>query len=275
MRGDTQVIPGIEADDAGKDHETNGRWSFCFARAPECTLWDTEIKGFGVRARRGGAKTYILYYRAGRGRVAPLRKITIGKHGSPWTPETARTEARRLMGQVASGGDPCLERAADKKAITLAELCDLYLTEGTAHKKPSTIRIDKGRIEHHIKPPVGRKRVNALTRGDIERLLVDVKEGKTAARRSGKSEKRPAGSLPTGGAGAAAQCVTLVSALLAFAVKSGLREETPPAGSRSRLFARWSAFCQTTKLLGFLQPLSSRQRLQGTPTPVPPSSCCC
>ena len=52
----------------------------------EAVLWDAELKGFGIRARSGGSKSYILHYRAGAGRVAPLRKITIGKHGAPWTP---------------------------------------------------------------------------------------------------------------------------------------------------------------------------------------------
>ena len=71
----------------------------------EVVLWDSEIKGFGLRARRGGAKTYILHYRAGGGRRAPLRKLTIGRHGSPWTPQAARIEAKRLLGLVASGGE--------------------------------------------------------------------------------------------------------------------------------------------------------------------------
>src|SRR5215475_8471898 len=170
--------------------------------ASEFVLWDTEIKGFGIRARRGGAKTYVLHYRAGKGRAAPLRKMTIGKHGSPWTPETARTEAKRLAGQVAGGGDPSSDRAAQKKAITLTDLCELYLKEGTAHKKASTIRNDKSRIEHHIKPLIGRKRVDSLARSDIEKLLIDVKEGKAAAQNGRSVEKRPAGSLPVGGPGA-------------------------------------------------------------------------
>jgi Arm DNA-binding domain len=63
----------------------------------EAVLWDTDVKGFGLRARSGGSKSYILHYRVGSGRGAPLRKLTIGKHGSPWTPETARTEAKRLL----------------------------------------------------------------------------------------------------------------------------------------------------------------------------------
>ena len=118
--------------------------------AAEAVLWDTEIKGFGVRVRSGGAKTYILHYRAGAGRNAPLRKLTIGRNGSPWTAQTARVEAKRLLGQVASGEDPAHLRLAERRAMTMTELCDLYLAEGTTHKKPSTLKADRGRITHHI-----------------------------------------------------------------------------------------------------------------------------
>src|SRR6266851_3075848 len=64
------------------------------ADGAEAVLWDSELKGFGVRVQRGGAKSYVLHYRAGSGQGAPLRKLTIGRHGSPWTPETARKEAK-------------------------------------------------------------------------------------------------------------------------------------------------------------------------------------
>jgi plasmid stabilization system protein ParE len=69
-------------------------------------IWDDEIKGFGLRIAPGGTKSYVLNYRAGHGRKALQRRITIGKHGSPWTPEQARQEARRLLGTVAAGDDP-------------------------------------------------------------------------------------------------------------------------------------------------------------------------
>ena len=159
------------------------------AGTEEVILWDDQIKGFGIRARAGGAKTYILHYRAGKGRTAPLRKVTIGKHGSPWTPETAKTEAKRLLGQVVNGGDPSVDRATEKMATTIAELCDVYLEQGVAHKKRSTLRNDKSRIEHHIKPLIGRKRVNTIGRADVERLLTDVKERKTGAPELNKGNK--------------------------------------------------------------------------------------
>ena len=38
------------------------------ADGAEAVLWDTELKGFGARVQRGGAKSYVLHYRAGGGR---------------------------------------------------------------------------------------------------------------------------------------------------------------------------------------------------------------
>ena len=95
----------------------------------ETVLWDTELKGFGVRVQRGSVKSYIVHYRIGTGRGAPLRKVTIGKHGSPWTPETARAEARRLLATVAHGGDPGADRS---EALTVGQLCDRYLEAARA-----------------------------------------------------------------------------------------------------------------------------------------------
>ena len=34
---------------------------------PERVLWDSEVKGFGIRVRAGGSKSYVLHYRAGNG----------------------------------------------------------------------------------------------------------------------------------------------------------------------------------------------------------------
>ena len=68
-------------------------------------LWDQVVNGFGARRQRRDV-FYLLRYRL-NGRQ---RFITIGRHGSPWTPDAARNEARRLLGMVASRTDPANER---------------------------------------------------------------------------------------------------------------------------------------------------------------------
>ena len=95
----------------------------------EIILWDETIAGFGIRVRSSGSKTYFVQYRAGKGRSAPVRKVTIGRHGSPWTPDSARTEAKRLLGLVAGGADPAATQAQRKQADTLKELVTRFLEE--------------------------------------------------------------------------------------------------------------------------------------------------
>ena len=107
----------------------------------ETTLWDTELKGFGVRVQRGNSKAYVLQYRAGSSRGAPLRKLTIGRHGSPWTAETARSEAKRLLGMIESGADPAADRGARAAAPTVADLAERFLAEhAEAKRKASTAK---------------------------------------------------------------------------------------------------------------------------------------
>jgi integrase len=130
-------------------------------------LWDTEIKGFGVRCRRSGAKHYLLKTRVG-GRQ---RWLTIGRHGSPWTPDKARGEALRLLGLKAAGHDPALERDRQKGAITIAELGTRFLNEYVAqHCKRRTAEEYQRAVNRYINPIIGRQRIADLTRADVARF---------------------------------------------------------------------------------------------------------
>jgi hypothetical protein len=206
----------------------------------------TEPLWRGRRLGRAGAKSYAIDYRAGSGRGAPKRRFVIGKHGA-LTPDGARIEARRLLGAVAAGNDPAEARSAERRALTISELCDLYLAEGATHKKASTLRSDRGRIIHHIKPLIGRKRVDQLTRADIERLLTDVKSGKTAVPMP-PNGLRASGSLPSGGIGAGAQCVTLIGTLLTFAMQRGLRGDNPAHGVKKPPVRKMERFLSETEM---------------------------
>ena len=56
----------------------------------------------------------------------PVWQHTIGRHGAPWTPDEARKEARRILGEVAEGSDPAGAKTAARKVATVWELCGLY-----------------------------------------------------------------------------------------------------------------------------------------------------
>jgi hypothetical protein len=65
--------------------------------------FDTNTIGFAVRVRTTGGMSYILQYKAGSGRGAPARRVTLGGVGK-MTPEQARAAARKILGSVAHGG---------------------------------------------------------------------------------------------------------------------------------------------------------------------------
>ena len=59
-------------------------------------------------------------------------------------------------------------RAMGRTAPTFAEVGELYFARGIAHKKASTLRSDRSRWRLHLLPLLGAKRVDAITRGDVE-----------------------------------------------------------------------------------------------------------
>jgi integrase len=230
--------------------------------AARYTMWDTDVSGFGIRVTPKGQQVYVIKYRIS----GQQRWYTIGRHGSPWTPEMARREAQRLLGVIARGVDPSEQRNADRKAILVRELCDLYLAEGNAHKKAATIKSDIGRIAHHLKPLLGNKRVDSITRGDIERLLIDVTKGRTAAPVP-KRGQRPAGSIARGGSGVAAQCVTLMGTMLAFAVRRGIRADNPAHGIKKPPVRKMNRFLSEAEITRLAMSLEAEREASATPYP--------
>jgi site-specific recombinase XerD len=192
-------------------------------------LRDTEVKGFMLVVSSKGLKSYAVEYRVGNGRGAPKRRYTIGRHGSPWTPDQARIKAKELLSEVTKGNDPLAARYADADKLTIAELCDLYLAEGTNHKKASTLRGDRSRIHHYLKPRLGRRPVISVTRADVERLVREVSAMPHIVARRPKTTKFDRRIL-TGGPGAASQCVAVLGALYSFAKYRGICSENPAEG---------------------------------------------
>lgn len=103
------------------------------------TVWDADLKGFGLRVAPSGVKTFIARYRAGGGRKGVLRQQVIGRHGV-LTAEQARDRAKNALADAIRGADPQSAKAAARAEPTVAELLDLYLEEGVATKSRAPSR---------------------------------------------------------------------------------------------------------------------------------------
>ena len=113
----------------------------------ETFAWDSELRGFGLRVKTTGVKTYLVQYRNADGQT---RRLVLGKHGV-LTPEQARKLAVQKLAAAANGEDPSAERHAVRAGMTVGEVCDWYLEEARSGRllgrsrhpiKESTLRSD-------------------------------------------------------------------------------------------------------------------------------------
>jgi len=201
-------------------------------------LWDNDPRGFGVRVKSSGVKSFFIQYRS----PATNKKLrhTIGQYGRLTLAE-ARRKAKQLLSDVeCNGADPARERRlAKEKAlstiVTISELCENYMRDAWAGlvtyrgkpKKKSTLDIDAGRVRRHIVPVIGHKLVPDITKQDVERLFHEVRTGKIAV----DEKTGPYGrARVTGGATTAARTIDLFGSMMTYAVQNELRPDNPVRG---------------------------------------------
>jgi integrase len=189
----------------------------------EAWLWDTELKGFFLRIRPSGRKVYAVRYRLG-----PIQNTyTIGVHGSPWTPDEARDAAHAALASVRDGHDPAAGKKEARNALTVAALIDAYLTDGPATKpgkRQSTWDNDGSNLNRHIRPLLGRKIADAVTKAEAARAVQDIAAGKTAA--DIKTGPRGRARI-SGGVGVARRTRTTAAAMFAWGIEHGLAKTNP------------------------------------------------
>jgi len=165
---------------------------------PVGIIWDTRTQGFGARRQRPDGGVHYVLKKNGKWHA-------IGRHGSPFTVETARAEALRLLGLIVSGEDP--------KPVTsgkLGEAVTLYL----ARRKPVLKSRSYAQVQRHLltnAKPLHGFELHEITRRAIAELLAKVEQGSGPT-----SRNRVRSSL---------------SAFFSWCISEGLTETNPVTGT--------------------------------------------
>jgi integrase len=154
------------------------------ALSADRTVFDSIDLGFVLRVRKSGGMSYAVEYKAGRGRGAPTRRVTIGRVGK-LTPEQAREAARKILGSVAHGEDPAAEKVRQRRSLPLSDVIGDFLTQhAEAKRKPSSAAWMRDALERIVKPVLGAMRPHAVMRPDIARLHSSMKDRPVQANRT-------------------------------------------------------------------------------------------
>lgn len=169
----------------------------------ERTVWDSELRGFGLRILPTGKATFILKYRVGN----QQRKYRIG----PWpmAAKDARKLARKRLGEIAAGQDPQAHRKAERTALTMKDLIQRYEAQYLPRKRSSSQTQDLSLINQFIRPAFEKEKVADIAYQDIEKLHAEV------------SQRAPY---------RANRLVALLSKMFSLSIKWGMRTDNPCKG---------------------------------------------
>lgn len=136
--------------------------------AGEQWIMDTEVRGFGLRVRDNGKKTYAI-------RWGSSRKMTLGDATLLTLPE-AREAAILRLGEVIEGEDPVAKREAQKKNPTVedlgAEVVEFLKTQG---RSAAYVKESERLLSAYILPAIGKHRVREVTVKELEKIIHGLK----------------------------------------------------------------------------------------------------
>jgi hypothetical protein len=188
-------------------------------------LWDDRMPGFGLQVLPTGVCSWVFQYRMVNGRT---RRITTGRLSESLTIDLARAQAKKLRRIVETGGDPSANRRAEREALTVQELLELYLdSEKFRQKALSTQATERGRAERHLIPTLGREIARSLTTEQVRRAHSAIVAGKTA----GDIKTGPRGlARVRGGPGTARMDIRLLAVAYNWGISEGHVFENPAKG---------------------------------------------
>jgi integrase len=128
--------------------------------------YDEDLKGFGVRVRPSGRKTYFVMMR----HKCVMQRFTIGSHGTV-TAELARLKAKQIISDLAIDKNPTEVEDAVRNSVTVRSLGDRFIDEYVpCHLKPSTQGEYKRCVDIFINPEIGTMKLVSVERTDIAKI---------------------------------------------------------------------------------------------------------
>jgi integrase len=173
-------------------------------------VWDTEVKGFGIRRHTTEAVFYLVRCRCnGRQTFKRIgRHGAIGPEGLPLTPDTARNEAQRLLGLVTSDTNPQAKQR--RPAETFRAEVERYLAKRRETMKPRAYEEIQRHLMKHAKP------MHCFRLAEIDRRALAVRLDEIETENGPAARNRVRSSL---------------SAFFTWAVKEGLLDANPISGT--------------------------------------------
>lgn len=134
-------------------------------------VYDSDLKGFGLKITPNGVKSWCVEYRpGGGGRRVAKRRLVLGST-STLTPDQARDAAKDILATVKLGGDPAAERSRAREMANFCEFAERYLSEEAEAKlKPKTVVNYKIYLRKHAAPEIGSLKLDQITQADIAKL---------------------------------------------------------------------------------------------------------
>jgi integrase len=138
-------------------------------------LWDDRVIGLGARKQTKGVFFYLRYRFQGRQIVK-----SIGRLGSPWTPELARKKALELLGTLVGGDDPFAQPFASEG---FGVEVDRYLNRKRSILKPRSY-VEEERYLRRSAAPLHKLKLADVDRRNIALVLAEIERNSGAASRN-------------------------------------------------------------------------------------------
>jgi integrase len=168
-------------------------------------LWDERVCGWGVRKQKRGIFYYVRARCGGRQVMH-----SIGRHGAPWTVETARAKALELLATLATGTNPFADAEPTGGDSTFGSESERYLARKQRTLAPrSYVEVRRHLCDYSLP-------LHKLPIAHIDRRAIAVLLGQIETSSGASSRNRLRSSL---------------SAFWAWAIAEGLTELNPVTGT--------------------------------------------